>query len=272
MRTLEWDTLAPDPIWALEENLAAFVLQHSQSPGVLAHDDEKLAWVLTGIAEPFYNAVVRTRLEPAETDAVIERLLARFRQRGVPALWWVLPSSQPDDLGSRLETHGMTYRGEGPGMSADLTALPEGTPMPPDFAVERVRNVVSLMEWVRTNEAAYGAAAQPMDLTYLQLESALGFGPEHPYRRYLGRLNGLPVATSALFLGAGVAGLYGVASLPEIRGRGIGAALSLAALRDARALGYRLAVLESSPLGYSVYQRLGFHEICRLRSYILAAE
>lgn len=272
MRELELDVAGPALVRALEANLAAFVMQHSASPGVVAHSDDKLAWVLTGIAEPFYNAVVRTRLASDEADAAVARVLALFRHRRVPMLWWVLPSSEPVDLGVRLDAQGLTYRGEGPGMAADLTALPDNAPALPGFTVERVRDVVSLMEWIRTNEAAYGAAVDRVDLTYVQLESALGFGPERPYRRYLGRLNGLPVATSALFLGAGVAGLYGVASLPHVRGRGMGSALSLAALREARAMGYRTAVLESSPLGYSVYQRLGFREICRLRSYILAAE
>lgn len=272
MDTLERISPAPDPIWALEENLAAFVLQHSASPGVQSHDDETLAWVLTGIAEPFYNAVVRTRLAPAEADPAIAGMLRRFRRRRVPALWWVLPSSEPDDLGERLAAHGMTYRGEGPGMVADLTALPDEEPAPPGLTVERVRDVVSLMEWVRTNEAAYGGTVERVDLTYVQLESALGFGPERPYRRYLGRLNGLPVGTSALFTHAGVAGLYGVAALSELRGRGIGSALSRVALREAWALGCRMAVLESSPLGYPVYSRLGFREMCRLRSYVLPAE
>lgn len=272
MREQVRDIPEAELVRALEANLAAFVLQHAGSPGVLVRNDDTLAWVLTGIAEPFYNAVVRTRLAEEEADAAIARVLRLFRRRRVPMLWWALPSSEPWDLGARLDAQGMIYRGEGPGMAAELAMLPADTAMPPGFTIECVRDVVSLMEWVRTNEAAYGATIERVDLTYVQLESILGFGPERPYRRYLGRLNGLPVATSALFLGAGVAGLYGVATLPDARGRGIGAALSLAALREARDRGYRMAVLESSPLGYSMYRRLGFREICRLRSYILAEE
>lgn len=271
MRKLELDGPAPDPVWALEENLAAFLLQHRASPGVRAREDDTLTWVLTGIAEPFYNAVVRTRLTQDTADAVITEVLARFRRHNVPALWWVQPSSEPADLGARLEAQGMTYRGAGPGMAADLATLPADTTTLPGFTVERVCDVVSLMEWVRTHEAAYGETGERVDLTYVQLESALGFDEDCPYQRFLGRLNGLPVATSAVFLGAGVAGLYGVSSLPDVRGRGIGSALSLAALREAKAAGCRMAVLESSPLGYSVYQHLGFREVCRLRSYILPA-
>jgi hypothetical protein len=53
----------------------------------------------------------------------------------------------------------------------------------------------------------------------------------------------------------------------EVRGRGIGRAVTLAALRAGRGLGYRVAILGSSPLGFPVYTRIGFVEVCRVRHY-----
>ena len=75
------------------------------------------------------------------------------------------------------------------------------------------------------------------------------------------------MAAAALFLGAGVAGIYNVCTVPEARGRGIGGAVTGAALREAASRGLRLAVLGSSEMGYPVYRRLGFHDVSRLRSY-----
>jgi GNAT superfamily N-acetyltransferase len=83
----------------------------------------------------------------------------------------------------------------------------------------------------------------------------------------VGVVDDAPVATATLFFTAGVAGLYFVSTVPAMRGRGIGAAISRVALVAARDLGYRVAVLGSSPMGYGVYERLGFREVCTVEVF-----
>ena len=74
------------------------------------------------------------------------------------------------------------------------------------------------------------------------------------------------VAITPVYLGAGVAGVYFVMTDPEMRRRGIGAAITHAALRDAAAVA-EYAVLGSSPPGRPVYERLGFREYCTINFY-----
>ena len=62
-----------------------------------------------------------------------------------------------------------------------------------------------------------------------------------------------------------------LATVPEVRRQGIGAAVGLAALRDARTMGYRIAVLGASPMGECLYRRLGFQEYCRMNNYIFTS-
>jgi predicted N-acetyltransferase YhbS len=95
----------------------------------------------------------------------------------------------------------------------------------------------------------------------------LGCGDVTPWRRYLGLLKGAPAATSTLFLGADVAGIYFVSVHPHVRSFGIGAALTQAPLRAARELGYRVGVLGASALGEPVYRRLGFTTCCQISLY-----
>jgi GNAT superfamily N-acetyltransferase len=72
-----------------------------------------------------------------------------------------------------------------------------------------------------------------------------------------------------LFMGAGVAGIYAVGTIPPARNRGIGAAMTMIPLRVAREEGLEYAVLFSSRLGYPVYTRLGFREVdCKIGIYI----
>jgi len=94
---------------------------------------------------------------------------------------------------------------------------------------------------------------------FADLYTCLGSGTDTAMiSYYLGLLNGEAVAASMLMLGAGVAGIYNVATIPEAQRKGFGSAMILAALREARSLGYRVGILHSSEMGHKVYLRLGF--------------
>lgn len=66
------------------------------------------------------------------------------------------------------------------------------------------------------------------------------------------------VATSAVCLHDGIAGLYCVSTVPDERGKGLGAHVTAEPLRWVRGLGYRVGVLQASKEGKPVYDRLGF--------------
>ncbi|HZP81157.1 MAG TPA: GNAT family N-acetyltransferase [Chthonomonadaceae bacterium] len=96
----------------------------------------------------------------------------------------------------------------------------------------------------------------------------MGFGAHLPLRNSLASLHGEPVACSTLVLAAGVAGIYCVATVPEARRQGSGGAITAAPLHIARAMGYRIGILQASESGHPVYRRLGFQEFCTLGLYL----
>jgi predicted GNAT family acetyltransferase len=78
---------------------------------------------------------------------------------------------------------------------------------------------------------------------------------------YLGRVDGVDVSTSVGYTLGDLVGVFNVATPPEHRGRGYGAALTAEAARQGFAAGAELAWLQASAMGVPVYRRLGFREV-----------
>ncbi len=261
------DFSTPALVAAIESNDWEFWAFFSRSPQVELHDDPEVMWLVSGIPHPGFNGVFRTQLAPDDINARIGEALAHFKARRLPMTWWTSPSTRPANLGEHLEAHGLTHTAE-PGMAVDLLALNEDLPKPSDLEIERVCDVETLK---RFGHAADIGFEMPdfVGKAILDIEASLGFEHHLPRHHYVGLLKGEPVATSTLFLGAGVAGIYTVATIPEARRQGIGSAMTLAPLHEARAMGYRIGVLRSSQMGINVYRRLGFKEYCKVNYYVM---
>ncbi len=252
---------------AIEDNLSdQYEVFARYMPQARWSDDGETEIFLTGIPSPVFNGVFRAQLDEDQLDAKIEDAMAVFKAIGAPMTWWTGPATRPADLGKHLQEHGLQHEYDFAGMAIDLLTLGDAQP-PARLAIEPVRSAQSLRRWCDVLTRGFGMPALVGD-AYLDMFVRTGLGEELPWRWYLGLLEGEPVATSMLALSAGVAGIYYVATLPEARGRGIGTAMSLRPLLDAREMGYRAGILRSSEMGAGVYRRLGFREYCKIGRYV----
>jgi len=239
------------------------------SPRAELYEDPHLKWLLTGIPHPFLNSVLRTQLTAENADEVICQTLASLRARKITKLsWWTEPGTQPMNLGEHLVTQGLTYTDGGPGMAVDLMGFNEVLTSA-DLTVKRVGDVETLREFVQVAVIGFGLP-KTSESTCFELFVGLGF--DLPLHNYVGYQQGKPVATSELFVGAGVAGIYWVSTVPEARQQGIGTAMTQVPLQEARDIGYRISILHSSPLGLGVYRRLGFMQHCLMNHYVWVSE
>ena len=261
----------PALVNAIEANLFAFLPLWRRWPAAEIHDGPDLLWSLTSFPIPLFNSVLRANLAPGEVEAAIAAVIARGRSRDVPLLWWTGPATRPADLGERLTAGGFVHAEDVPGMAADLRDVPDGLPPASGLVIEQVADPETLREWCAAMCAGYEMPAA-FGETYYDCVVSLGLDSQAPLRHYLGRLEGEPVATASLFLAAGVAGIYDVATIPAARRRGIAAAMTVQALRGAREDGYCIAVLHSSAAGLPLYRRLGFSEYCSIGQYLWANE
>ena len=84
---------------------------------------------------------------------------------------------------------------------------------------------------------------------------------------YVGYLDDEPVATASLITAGSAAGIYNVATVAAVRGRGIGAAMTAFAVRAGADRGMQVATLQASTMGRPVYERMGFEFVCDFVPY-----
>lgn len=264
MQDILSDFSTPTLARAIKANWTEYYYFLGRSPSAEFYDGPHLTWLLTGIPDTFNNVVLKTRLPPDGAGELISQALTHFRSRNVKRLsWWTEAGAQETELGKELVAHGLTFEEGGTGMAVDL-ALPKDLPTPTGLTIAPVENKETLKQWAHVVNIGFGLPIWS-ERIWFDLFADLVF--DLPLRNYLAVLNGKPVGTSQLFLGAGVAGIYNVTCVPEARGQGVGGAVVLAPLLEARNLGFRISILQASHLGYGVYRRLGFQDYGKLGNY-----
>lgn len=88
----------------------------------------------------------------------------------------------------------------------------------------------------------------------------------------VGYLGGVPASSAILFVVGWIAGLTGVATVPEYRRRGLAEALTWAAIREGAARGCTCAALAGLGASFELYRKMGFVHVCNHRAYQRPAE
>ncbi|MFZ1023717.1 MAG: GNAT family N-acetyltransferase [Thermoplasmata archaeon] len=228
--------------------------------------------ISSGIPFPIFNWALQTRVSKSETDARIKATVRYFRDRGLPFIWGIFPSDNTADLRDRLLTAGFK-REDAPAMAIGLNQLPRPSSST-GLEIAPVNTRADGEAFARTlNDGDFQAPAEiARSIPDLLRPSWSDSGPEPHLRCFVGYRDKVPVATSLRFLSDGVVGIYGVATIPEARRQGFGAAMTLAALEDGRARGYDVGVLIATEMGEPVYRRLGFRELYRVSQFEIPAK
>jgi GNAT superfamily N-acetyltransferase len=242
---------------------------------VETHLDPDVNWAVAPTADTFRNVVLAARFRPESADRRIAEIVARYLDAGTGCIWWVGPSDTPPDLRSRLAAAGLTLEGTAPAMAVDLAEVALDELPPAELEIVPVTDAATLDEFLAIIEADWvewtggePTAVQQRTLAAWRTQIPPKLPLEPVPLRWIGRTEGKVVATSRIGIGSGAAGLYAISTIPAYRGRGFGRAMTLAALRAASSIGYRIAVLQASDLGYGVYRRLGFRELFQYDVYI----
>ena len=196
----------------------------------------------TGLPVPPFNGVWQ-QAATVTAEAVLEAIDVTVA-RGLPWNLQLRPG-YPTELDSALEERGLAVTADIPFMT--LTAQPE---VATELVFRKVVTFDDVGEHVRLLEEGFD---MPPDLTRRAFPMGMLF--VDGVTVWLGQLGDEVVTTALAFdLGSSV-GIFNVATPERHRSKGYGGAVTAHAVREASAT---TAWLQSSPLGESVYRRLGF--------------
>jgi GNAT superfamily N-acetyltransferase len=198
-----------------------------------------------------------------EDDAAASALgdaIAEIAAMGLPYSLHVRRGRTPAWEGE-AERLGLLFRSEEPGMFVTREEF-SGAELP-ELEIVSVKTADGLAQALAVFADGFAVPAElfaPLyDLEFLRLEG-LAY--------YLGRVGRTDVATGVGFTLGDAVGVFNIATPPQHRGHGYGAAITAAVVRDGFRAGARFAWLQSSPLSHPVYRRLGFRDV---ESYVLYA-
>jgi ribosomal protein S18 acetylase RimI-like enzyme len=238
------------------------VLQTSNPGGFLRREPDMIIYY-SGLRVPLLNGVLGPRFTAENMSRRVESAMSHFKSKRMPMRWILGPSSSPPDLGELLSHQGLKEGWTIPGMALDLGTVGREL-LPKGFEIQQVTDKGSLRTCGDTLAEGFGLRDE---IGKGVSDAVVSYGMSPTRRWFLGLLNGKAVTVSLLVLHEEFAGIYCVATVPEARGKGLGSAITREPLMAAKTEGYNVAVLEASGMGFPVYKKIGFKQLCEFRTY-----
>jgi len=238
------------------------------SPHSRVDDSPEFLRLTNDVPHPMSNFVGRTRFPSHEVGAKVDEVLGYFKSKSLPMTWFVGPCCRPADIGQHLVSRGLVWEVDVGGMTIDLSKMNEDLPVPEELTMKRVRSKADLEQYL----IPFGKGFEFPDIVvdgWRRMDSSHGFGKRLPRVNYVGLMSGVPASCATMFKAFDMAGIYCVATVPEMRRKGVATALIVNALREARDEGYKTGLLQAKAMGASVYRRIGFvDQPCRISWYV----
>jgi ribosomal protein S18 acetylase RimI-like enzyme len=252
-------TIVDELLVAADRNIVGAwraVLAGSPTPGEAREGAVTL--LSSGLPVPLFNpAFVAGAVN--DPEVTVRRIVDHYASRGAPFAVYFRDEVAPG-LAEACDAAGLLEHWR--------PALMVLAPIPPtdpsamsDLRIRRV-TTHTVDDYAAVLSAGFGLPSELADLLFGT--SLLGIAG---LSAFIGTVQGEPVGSAAVFVSDGVAGIYNIATVPSRRGKGIGEAMTWAAVKAGEEAGMTCAILQASAQGEPVYQRMGFETPSRYRQF-----
>lgn len=209
------------------------------------------------------GTVIYSKLDEATADAAIRAEIAYFRKLKIAddLEWKLFDYDTPADLKERLVAHGFEPQDPDAVLILDMEAVPPALLQPVTHDVQRITDAAGLAHVKAILETVWDEA---YDWLIPSLGRTLREKPDE-LSVYVAYVEGVPASAGWIDYHADnpFAGLWGGATVPEYRKRGLYTALVSTRVQEAKARGVRYLTIDASPSSRAVLEKYGF----RLMAY-----
>ena len=211
--------------------------------------------------------VVYTRLDAQTAGEAIQSTIDFFRQYGGEFEWKVYDHDTPPDLKERLLAHGFVAEEQESVVALDLQSAPPDFWQPASADIRRVTEPAQLADITRIESEVWG---EPFDDLETMLSAEMQAAPDS-ISIYVAYADGRPASSAWIrfYPGRQFAELYGGATIPAQRGKGLYTALVKARAHEARQRGVRFLLVDASDMSRPVLEKLGFVFLTHTQPFVM---
>lgn len=218
----------------------------------------------TGIKVPLLNLALGCNFPEGTSEADIQvevrAVKEFFARRNVPWYWWMDIQPSPANIGKFLINEGfVTDNDPLPAMIAPISQEINTMPShPEDIQVWRAESIEDLKYASAIRRIAFGFT-EGEGITYFEDMSSDWLHDSSHARLFLAGIEkSAPVSIGAVIHGAGIPGIYVMATLPEYHRQGYGKTIMRKLLIEAKSFGGDCIALTASEAGFGLYSKFGF--------------
>ena len=193
------------------------------------------------------------------TDSLKESVLKTMGEfQGTPFAWWIAEKQGSKELVNCLKTLGFSMKEPEVGMSLSLENFSSDQQ---GLHVKKVSDLQGLKDFSHVM-VSLGEYPFVYDHFFSKMPPRL-YQEEAPVELYVAYHNQVPITTGIVVFHANVGGIYYIMTCPSYRQKGYATKMTLFLLHQIKLRGMNMATLQASPMGKSLYQKLGFIPMCQ---------
>lgn len=201
--------------------------------------------------------IFRVDLAPDSVESRIPEIVSGIKAGSLPDSILITPGARPVQLAEILARHGFFIDQSTPCMVMELSELQDWRHPSDLVQVITVGNAQHLRNWVDIVNTAL------FECEIMSFEQFFDIVSLPNTKCFLAFYDGLPAAISMTITEGDVATLEFVATCKEYRYRGLGRAVTTAALQYIKEANTRMVSLRAEADAIHLYRQLGFREVCK---------